>query len=344
MKSCNNKSRVLVLALFILLAVTLSGCNLALTGLDTINKDPQDSTSMEVEIGIPEGAKGSIAVNGNKALSPGLTVIAKAFNSTNRNFVASTTLSTYTETDAVNHLGKYSGTITIPSGYPNNIYLHVYATSGGQIVAQGSTPSAISPIITTKQVITAKLVYALTDSPNIGPGGGYIIADNGSYVTDGTYGDWRYVEMAAADTGTTAVKWSSAATTVSCTDRTIGGGAPNTDKIMAMLNYSGTTYMAAYPITSLTSSGTTPATGNGIAGYNKTTNKTGWYLPSEGEAKLFYTGQSTWTGTKYSTSSEVSSANFYLVTLGTTAGSSTSASVSKTTNPGKGMQRAVRRF
>ena len=116
---------------------------------------------------------------------------------------------------------------------------------------------------------TLKKTYALRD---IGPAGGYIFYDKGSY-SDG----WRYLEAAPASTEWVGKKWDSAITWAESSGIRIGGtgagigkGQSNTTKIIGMLG-TGLTSVAKLCDDLV------------YGGYSD------WFLPSKDELYLMYT-------------------------------------------------------
>ena len=106
--------------------------------------------------------------------------------------------------------------------------------------------------------------YTLRD---IGPAGGYIFYDKGSY-SDG----WRYLEAAPASTEWTDKQWGSYGTLIGGTEKGIGTGQSNTTKIVTWLNNHSETGKAAQVCNDLTE-----------GGYSD------WFLPSQSELRLMYT-------------------------------------------------------
>lgn len=109
---------------------------------------------------------------------------------------------------------------------------------------------------------TLKKTYALRD---IGPAGGYIFYDKGSYSDD-----WRYLEAAHPSTDRHNIDWGSRGTFIGGTGTGIGTGQSNTTKIIGIQG-TGSTY-ASQLCDALV-----------YGGY------TDWFLPSKGELDLIYT-------------------------------------------------------
>jgi len=106
--------------------------------------------------------------------------------------------------------------------------------------------------------------YALR---NIGPAGGYIFYDKGTY-SDG----WRYLEAAPASIEWTYKEWGSDRTFIGGTETGIGTGQSNTTIIVTWLNSHSETDRAAQVCDALTE-----------GGYSD------WFLPSKNELNLMYT-------------------------------------------------------
>ena len=108
------------------------------------------------------------------------------------------------------------------------------------------------------------VTYALYD---IGPAGGYIFYDKGSFSNG-----WRYLEAAPASTEWTEKNWSSSRRLIGGTKTGIGTGQSNTTKIVIYLKSQGETdRVAAQLCDSLV-----------YGGY------TDWFLPSRDELNLMY--------------------------------------------------------
>ena len=105
--------------------------------------------------------------------------------------------------------------------------------------------------------------YALRD---IGPAGGYIFYDKGSYSNG-----WRYLEAAPASTEWTGKEWGSYGTLIGGTGTGIGTGQSNTTTIVTWLNSHSETDRAAQLCDSLV-----------YSGYSD------WFLPSKNELNLIY--------------------------------------------------------
>jgi len=106
--------------------------------------------------------------------------------------------------------------------------------------------------------------YALRD---IGPAGGYIFYDKGSYS-----GGWQYLEAAPVSTEWTGKQWGSYGTLIEGTEKGIGTGQSNTTIIVTWLNIHSETDCAAQLCDAL-----------GYGGYSD------WFLPSKDELNLMYT-------------------------------------------------------
>ena len=115
-----------------------------------------------------------------------------------------------------------------------------------------------------KIIVTEDGTYALCD---IGPAGGYIFYDKGTY-SDG----WRYLEAAPVSTEWNDKQWGSYGTLIGGTETGIGTGQSNTTKIVTWLNSHSETDRAAQLCDALV-----------YGGYSD------WFLPSKEEQKLMYT-------------------------------------------------------
>jgi len=157
----------------------------------------------------------------------------------------------------------------------------------GSVALTGTT--AVNPTTTTTYTLTATNVagsvtatttvtvssYVLLD---IGPAGGYIFYDKGSYSGSPS---WRYLEAAPASTEWTGKQWGSYGTLIGGTGTGIGTGQSNTTIIVNWLNsntdntygdVTNKTDRAAYLCDALT-----------LDGYSD------WFLPSKDELNLMYT-------------------------------------------------------
>ena len=122
--------------------------------------------------------------------------------------------------------------------------------------------------MSTYGITYVKIVVSGTyDLRDIGPAGGYIFYDKGSY-SDG----WRYLEAAPVSTEWTDEKWGSYGTLIGGTGAGIGIGQSNTTTIVTWLNSHSETSCAAQLCDALT-----------IEGYSD------WFLPSLDELNLMYT-------------------------------------------------------
>lgn len=127
----------------------------------------------------------------------------------------------------------------------------------------GANPSeVVSELLTI--TVEENGTYALCD---IGPAGGYIFYDKGSY-SDG----WRYLEAAPVSTEWAEKQWGSFGTLIGGTGKGIGTGQSNTTIIVTWLNSHGETDCAAQLCDALV-----------YGGYSD------WFLPSKDELNLVFT-------------------------------------------------------
>jgi len=108
---------------------------------------------------------------------------------------------------------------------------------------------------------------------DIGPAGGIIFYDRGSYSDDSTGGsadDWRYLEAAPAETEFSAV-WGAYNYYINGTGHTAGSGKSNTQLIVEQLRILGESGCAAELCVKLNYNGFTD-----------------WFLPSKDELDLMY--------------------------------------------------------
>ena len=140
-------------------------------------------------------------------------------------------------------------------------------------MVDGSSVGAVSSYtftnVTQDHTISATFIiedngtYALRD---IGPAGGYIFYDKGSYSSG-----WRYLEAAPASTEWTGIQWGIYGTLIGGTGTGIGTGQSNTTIIVSWLNSHGETDCAAQLCDALI-----------YGGYSE------WFLPSKYELNLIY--------------------------------------------------------
>lgn len=164
------------------------------------------------------------AIFSGTGLAANLTVVAKAFDKTSRARVGDDFALIWNAGSS-----RYEGDISLPYDYGDVIIL-VFGTDAtgahaARAIMEYDVAAGESAI-----TFTAASKYELLD---IGPGGGYISVDNGSYVTDGNGHVWRYIEMAPIESAT-ALKWSNSRYEVTGTsDQSIGTGKSNTVAIVA---------------------------------------------------------------------------------------------------------------
>ena len=212
---------------------------------------------------------GGISNNDNCSLSiTGSTISGNStFNNFNDNGGGIYNLGSLTITGSTisgNSAGEDGGGIYIWNAILTNISGNTLCgnTSNGVAIADNQ----IYPNDYPDNDITANCnsTYDLRD---IGPAGGWIFYDKGSY-SDG----WRYLEAAPASTEWTDEQWGSYGTLIGGTETGIETGQSNTTTIVAWLNSHGETDRAAQLCDALT-----------VGGYSD------WFLPSLDELNLMYT-------------------------------------------------------
>jgi len=162
----------------------------------------------------------------------------------------------------VNQDSDKSFTITPDTGYQIDDVL-VDGSSVGAVSLYTFTNVTQDHTISATFIIESSGTYDLRD---IGPAGGWIFYDKGSY-SDG----WRYLEAAPASTEWTGKEWGSYGTLIGGTGTGIGTGQSNTTKIVTWLNNHSETGKAAQLCNALTK-----------GGYSD------WFLPSKDELTLMY--------------------------------------------------------
>lgn len=228
---------------------------LAFSGCDLIGgPGTTTTTSSTTTTTLPTTAIYPATFSGS-GLAANLTVTAKAFDKMTRAKVGDDFTLTWNAGSS-----RYEGDISLPYDY-GEVFILVFGTDAtGAHAARAITEYDVAAGESTIP-FTAASKYELLD---IGPGGGYISVDNGSYVTDGNGHSWRYIEMAPVESATT-LKWADSRYEVTGTsDQAIGAGRTNTATIVTGR-----------------SSGTVPA-----AWYCDTLDYNGcadWFLPSYNE-------------------------------------------------------------
>jgi hypothetical protein len=105
------------------------------------------------------------------------------------------------------------------------------------------------------------MVYKIGD---IGPAGGWIFYDKGSYT-----GGWRYLEAAPRDAG--EALWGPGGEDINGTGTAVGSGKRNTQLLLEVLRQAGAAGMAAHLCTAFEAGGFKD-----------------WFLPSKDELDLMY--------------------------------------------------------
>ena len=222
-------------------------------------------------------------VDGTKTLYATATEdgLAESAHSNEITFILDTTGTeengTYTITASAGSHGSISpsGSITVNQG--SNKSFTITPDTGYQIddvLVDGSSKGAVSSYtftnVTQDHTISATFIiedngtYALRD---IGPAGGYIFYDKGSYSSG-----WRYLEAAPASTEWTDKEWGGYKSFIGATETGIGTGQSNTTKIVTWLNSHYETGCAAQLCDALV-----------CGGYSD------WFLPSKDELNQMYT-------------------------------------------------------
>jgi hypothetical protein len=175
-------------------------------------------------------------------------------------------------------------TITPDTGYIINDVL-IDGSSVGAVSSYTFTNVTEDHSIYAAFIIEENGTYSLRD---IGPAGGYIFYDKGSYSNG-----WRYLEAAPVSTEWTDERWGSYGTLIGGTETGIGTGQSNTTTIVSWLNSHGETDKAAQLCDTLNE-----------GGYSD------WFLPSLDELNLIYenlkcfgvgsfTDRAYWSSTEY---------------------------------------------
>ncbi|MCX6112733.1 MAG: hypothetical protein NTY22_05560 [Proteobacteria bacterium] len=130
------------------------------------------------------------------------------------------------------------------------------------------TVTAIDGTIKNYTVTITAHVYNLRD---IGPAGGWVFYDKGSYSNG-----WRYLEQQPSNIGATVPAWSDVTNILIGTDTAVGSGQANTNLIIAQSANSAAQSCANLSVT------------NGSTIYDD------WFLPSRDELGLIYTNLATY--------------------------------------------------
>ena len=155
--------------------------------------------------------------------------------------------------------GEGYGYIPIPN--KEKVLMNIWL-NGGKDPADNNIKE-IEVVINNFQFEEDNSTYDLRD---IGPAGGYIFYDKGSYSNG-----WRYLEAAPASTEWTGKQWGSYGTWIRGTETGIGTGQSNTTKIVTWLNSHSETDRATQLCNALV-----------YGGYSD------WFLPSADELDLIY--------------------------------------------------------
>ncbi len=210
-------TRYFMLSILVVLLMSLAGCE------QFGGPGSTTTTSTTTSTTIPTVASYSLTFAGT-GLASNLTVTARAFDKTTRSKIGDDVVLTWNA-----GASRYEGDIDFDYDYGNVTLLVFGINSSNQQVARAivdydvTTGGSAIPF-------TAAAKYELRD---IGPGGGYIAVDNGTYASDGLGGFWRYVEIAPVESAG-FLRWANNWSIVTGTpDKTVGSGKSNTATIVA---------------------------------------------------------------------------------------------------------------
>ncbi len=257
---------------------------------------PGSTTSTTTSTTLPTIATYTMTFAGT-SLATNLTVTARAFDKTTRNKVGNDVVLTWNA-----GASRYEGEMDFDYDY-GDVTLLVFGTNAAN---ERVARAIVNYDVTTGGSaipFTAAAKYELRD---IGPGGGYITVDNGSYVSDGLGGFWRYIEMAPVES-TGYLRWSNNWAIITGTpDKALGSGKSNTATIVA--GRSSTLVPAAWYCDTLD--------------YNEYTD---WFLPSydelaavsslPGDAIFLHSTSSYWTSSERTEGDVDGTKNAYYINL-----------------------------
>lgn len=224
MKLSSGKANSRASLVFSILCLVAGTSFLLLSGCEQIGGPGTTTTTAPITTTtLPTIASYAMTFAGT-GLASNLTVTARAFDKASRQKIGDDVVMTWNA-----GASRYEGDIDFGYDY-GNVTLLVFGTnSSNQQVARAivdydvTTGGSVIPF-------TAATKYELRD---IGPGGGYIAVDNGSYASDGLGGFWRYVEIAPVESAA-CLKWSNDRTVVPGTsNKILGSGKSNTATIIA---------------------------------------------------------------------------------------------------------------
>jgi len=250
----------------------------------TLSWSVTDATSVTID-----NAIGSVALSGTTAVNPTTTTTYILTVTNTAGSVTTTTTVTVVSSAAVtityNGNGNTAGTVPID---PSSLYEYgatvtvlgntgdltrindggtSYRFTGWNTKADGSGTDQTEGSTFTMGVSDVTLYaqwtpYILSD---IGPAGGHIFYDKGSYSSG-----WRYLEAAPSDQSASGAKWGCYGTSISGADGTaVGTGEQNTIDIKTGCVTAGTAAVLCVNLS--------------LGGY------TDWFLPSKDELNLMYT-------------------------------------------------------
>lgn len=219
----------------------------------------------EVVLSIPQemGAREGGSINDDGTV---INVYAKVFNSA-REHLPSNDPSGITLLTQNAETGIWSATVRLASGASGLITFFVWGKDAiGEHLYSG-TGTLNVPTEGNSITVTTKAGYAIGD---MGPGGGYIFYNKGSYSDD-----WRYLEAARASNDYSSKEWGGYGREVGGTGTGLGTGKCNTEKIVAK-------YGNVEPYKSKTDYAAKLCSDLIAGGYSD------WFLPSKDELALMY--------------------------------------------------------
>lgn len=209
-------------AMCVLSLFAVSGCD-QFGGPGSTTTTTLTATSSTTTTTLPTTVSYSMTFSG-PGLASNLTVTARAFDKTTRAKIGDDVTLTWNA-----GASRYEGDMDFDYDY-GDVTLLIFGTNdASEQVARAIVEYDVAAGGATIP-FTAASKYELRD---IGPGGGYVAVDNGSYASDGLGGTWRYVEMAPVES-TSNLKWSKTRDEIPGTsEKRIGYGKINTRTIIS---------------------------------------------------------------------------------------------------------------